>query len=265
LIQTLKEAAREFLSEASQTAVGRFRDAVRPIYGATAKGEPDHIGSAVLLDLDGTKCLLTAAHVLDQNAETSLYLGADQFALLTFNALVTALPEAGRDADRADFAIARLMPADVANLSQASFITRADISVGASPSEGRSYTCLGFPNSKNKTNRFKSSKVVPQLGIYSSIGRPASHLPDIATQHDHVLVEYNPQTSLDELGNMVSSISIRGFSGGAIIDLGMTTPEGLSLRSEPKLSALLIEMHPGKKVILGTRLNTILAAIEGKL
>ena len=161
MIQTLKEAARAFLSEASQTAVRRFRDAVRPIYGATAKGEPDHIGSAVLLNLDGTKCLLTAAHVLDQNADTSLYLGADQFALLTFDALVTALPEAGRDADRADFAIARLAPADVANLSQTSFITRADISVGAGPPKGEATPALAFRTPETRLTASRARRWFP--------------------------------------------------------------------------------------------------------
>jgi hypothetical protein len=214
LILTPKDVTREFLSEATNTAVTRYRDAIRPIYGVAERGEPNHIGSGLLLDVGGSKRLLTAAHVLDHNIQTTLYLGGDQFAPLEFEALSTEAPGGDRNADKADFAMAPLPEATIAKLTNATFINEADISPFQGSSEGRSYACLGFPNSKNKISPFKSTAVVPNLGIYSSVGRPASQLAAVATDQDHILVDYDPKTSRDQLGNKVPSISIRGFSGG---------------------------------------------------
>jgi len=263
-IQTVNEIVRARLGEASEAALTRFRDAVRPIYGVTDRGDPDHIGSAVLLDLPEGRFLLTAAHVIDWNASTTLYLGADSFAPLQFEALVTAAPSGDRDKDHADFAMARLDSDLVSSLSGAKFITEAEISRSVAPIEGQAYTCLGYPNSKNKVNPYKGTKVRPALGIYSSLGKPASLL-SIANDLNHILVDHDAKFSRDESGAQVNSIALPGFGGGAIIDVGRISAETLDAPLDPKLAALLIEGHTREKVILGTRLTTILEAVRKHL
>ena len=264
-IQTLQETTRQLLTEASQAALAKFRDAVRPIYGATGKGDPDHIGSAVLLHLEEGHFLLTAAHVLDENAHTSLYLGADDFVLLQFKAIITKAPDRDRNKDFADFAMAHLGADLVEKLSGAKFITEADISRSVASTEGRTYTILGYPNSRNKPNPHKGRKVIPCLGVYTSQGRPASQLPRIADDHDHILVDHDAKYSRDEAGAKVNSIALRGFSGGAIVDIGRLSVEALVSSTAPKLTALLIEGHPKEKVILGIKLTTVLTAIRKHL
>ena len=54
----LKAITRECNESLAARAAEKFAAAVLPIYGATARGEPDHIGSAVLLDVHGTKVLI---------------------------------------------------------------------------------------------------------------------------------------------------------------------------------------------------------------
>ena len=49
------------LKESSEGGHQWFREAVKPIYGITDKGNPEHIGSALLLDLPERCFLLTAA------------------------------------------------------------------------------------------------------------------------------------------------------------------------------------------------------------
>lgn len=264
-IITLKEVSREYLDEAAKAALAQFRDAVMPIYGVTDKGDPDHIGSAVLLHFPEGKFLLTAAHVLDWNGKTSLYLGADEFVLLEFEALITVAPHGDRDKDHADFAIARLDAEIRSKLSRAKFITEAEISWSVGPAEGRTYTCLGYPNSKNKMKPFKGTKVTPSLLPYTSTGRSASQLPNIARDGIHILVDYNAKNARDELGKKVSATDMHGCSGGAIIDLGRISADALGGKLEPKLAALFIEGHAKEKVILGTRLTSILPAIRHHL
>lgn len=261
-IQTMKEISREVLNEWTEAARVQYRGAVRPIYGATGKGDPDHIGSAILLHLDEGHVLLTAAHVLDHNHNTSLYLGGDELILLQFEALATAAPGGDRDKDHADFAIALLDPASLSKLAGAMFITKDHISSNVGSTEGRLYSCLGYPNSKNKPNPYKGTKVTPMLGSYTSVGRPSTKLPGIANDQDHILIDYDAKFSRDENGNRISSIALPGFSGGAIIDLGRMSPDSIASPPQPKLAALLIEAHAKEKVILGTKLARILNAVS---
>lgn len=264
MIKTVQEVVRERLNEASESARQRFRDAVKPIYGETKEGDPEHIGSALLLALPEGHFLLTAAHVIDWNKTTTLYIGADDFEPLQFEALVSAAPNDDRSADHADFAIAAISIELDSKLSGAKFITEAEISRSAASPEGRIYTCLGYPNSKNKVNRHKGTKVTPSLLPYTSVGRPASQLPNIATDSLHVLVDYNAKYARDETGSKVSATALRGCSGGAIIDMGQMSAETLSADFDPKLAALLIEGHAQEKVILGTRLTAILDGIRAR-
>ncbi len=76
-IQTVAEVVHERLLEATNTALNRFRSSVRQVYGATNQGRPEPLGSAILLKLREGPCVLTAAHNLDWNKHTSLYLGLD--------------------------------------------------------------------------------------------------------------------------------------------------------------------------------------------
>lgn len=261
-MQTMKEISQEIINERSEFARSYYRRAVRPIYGATVKGIPEHIGSAILLQIDELHFLATAAHVLDHNENTSLYLGGDEFILLEFESLSTASPGGNRDNDHVDFAIAQIDDAIVSRLTEAMFITKDDISPYVGSTEGRIYSCLGYPNSKNKTNPYKGIKVTPMLGLYTSVGRSSSKLRAIADDQVHILIDHDAKYSCDESGKRVSSIALPGFSGGAIIDLGRISPDTIASPPPPKLAALLIEAHAKEKVILGTRLATILSAVR---
>lgn len=139
-----------------------------------------------------------------------------------------------------------------------------DLTDAAEFTAGAVYTCLGFPNSKNKINP-KKSKVTPQLGKYSSMARSAAHLPNIATDQDHILIQCDAKRSRDVHGNVVSSYAFKGFSGGVIVELGVITTSGFSRRDAPKLAGIVIEAHAAKRVILGTRLASIRRAVEGRL
>jgi len=260
VIKTIDEISREYLDETAKFAREKFRDAVRPIYGVTERSNPDQIGSGLLLELPEGRFLLTAAHVLDHNGNTSLYLGGDDFALLQFEALASRAPEGDRTKDHADFAIARLDSNTLGKLVGAKFITEAEISRSVALAPPRAYACLGYPNSKNKIKPHHGLAIVPKLLTYTSTGAPASQLMAIANDELHVLVSYNAKYARDEDGKKVNAIKIQGCSGGAIVDLGPISPDALADPPDPKLAALLIEGHAAEKVILGTRLTAILAA-----
>ncbi|RJT42312.1 hypothetical protein D3227_00025 [Mesorhizobium waimense] len=79
----------------------------------------------------------------------------------------------------------------MAALSVAKFITEADISRSVASTEGRTYTCLGYPNSKNRVKPHKGPRVTPMLLPYTSTGKPAAQLSKIAKDEFHILVDYS--------------------------------------------------------------------------
>jgi hypothetical protein len=261
MIETIAQVIHERLVQGSEAALERFRAAVKPIYGSTGSGEPEHIGTALLLQLREGHFLLTAAHVIDWNDKTTLYLGEAGFEKLEGEAFISLAPKGDRNLDRADFALMPLDEEFVARLSAAKFVRESEISASVAETTGRTYVCLGYPNSKNKFNRHKGS-VRPALGIYSSLGRPSSELPEVAIESAHVLVDFNSKYSRDDSGARIRSTALPGFSGGAIIDLGRISKDTLNSPFDPKLAALLIEGHRDQKVILGTRISVILASFR---
>lgn len=259
-IKLVKEVARDLINEGAQSAQQHFRNCVRPIYGATDDGRPDHLGSAVLLRLAEGPFMMTAAHNLDWNKTTSLYLGVGKAELLELDATVTVVPDSGRDDDVYDFAIARLPGPLVAALGVVNFVDEADISKSVADTVGRSYTSLGYPNSKNRTPRYFDKSVTPFIATYTSNGVAMDRLgPDYAAE-THILIDFAFKFSRDETGKRVRSIKPNGFSGGAVIDLGrLSDPERLSEPPDPKLIGLFIEAHRVERAIVATRIAPAIA------
>ncbi len=158
---------RARMNELQMHAADRFRAAIRPIYGATAKSTPYHIGSAVLLKLRGVKIVLTAAHVVDQNedATTTLYLGGEA-SLVEIEAefIVTPKPSGIRDLDKLDFAAAVVPAGTLAQLGKVGWIDEADIATNAD--SDHLFSAVGFPNTINKRFDARRNVVYPKLFVF---------------------------------------------------------------------------------------------------
>lgn len=253
----MSDHARVWINNRTEAAKQSFRDAVLPIYGATDIGQPVHIGSSTLIELNEGFFLVTAAHVIDENKYTTLYLGYRSLIELEFVAFVSAPPGSDRNKDHFDCAFAKLSDEQVSELRGAKFITEDEIHGSVFPTEKRAFICLGYPNSRNKVSRDNANRVASALGSYLGMGRAASNLQGKATDAHHILVSHDTKKARDGDGSVLTPYQLRGFSGGAIIDVGNPLCSDL-----PKLAALLIEKHHREKVILGTRIKTILDAIR---
>ncbi len=266
IIKDIKTVAHERMNEASNSALSKFRNAVLPIYGADEKGLLEHIGSALLLYLPEGHFLLTAAHIIDCNTKTTLYLGIQNVLPLQFEVLITEAPNGDRKQDNFDFAIARLNTELQERLSGSKFIKEEEISRSIAITDDRIYTLLGYPNSKNKINPQKTyiRRVIPWLGIYTSIGKQSDSLKESAIEQQHILLAHGQKNSLYESGETIRTPDLHGFSGGAIIDLGPFSLDTVNSTLDPKLAALIIDYPKNKQLIRGTRLSTILKAIREK-
>lgn len=257
----LRKLARRAINEAADRA-GTYAHAVRPIYGATAEGRPEHIGSSILIDASGTKLIITAAHVIDWNDQSSLYVGLAATELLEAEFMTSMAPNDNRDDDAIDFAVARFPEKLLAALGDATFIPETMIGVPDDPSRHH-FTCIGFPNSQNKKPAPCARTMRPRRRSYTSVGRPASYLPNRARDDTHVLVDFNSKFSRNSTGARLHSGKPVGMSGGAIFDVGpLGEVANLLAPASPRLAAVFIEGHRDERVLMGTRIDQILAALR---
>lgn len=258
-ILSLAEISREQLNQGSDAA-NDLAWCIRPIYGADEATRPMHIGTALLLDLEEGPHILTAAHVVDWAEETTLYLGLHTMIEVPRTFLTTVVPDGDRHADVVDVAIAPFPPEHLVSLDSAGFLPEDQIGDWTGPSVGRSYTCIGFPNSQNRTPpRSRGNIMRPQTRIYTGTGADASRLPGRANEHAHILVNFDFKHSRMIDGRRTASGNPQGMSGGAVFDLAsLGDPAALTRPIEPKLAGLFIEAHRGAGVIMATRIAPVL-------
>src|SRR5665213_4557988 len=77
MIQSLAEAEQALMRECSDRAAPDCHKSVRPIYANTRREpRPKHSGSCTLLEIDGVRVLVTAAHIADEIGKgVKLYVG----------------------------------------------------------------------------------------------------------------------------------------------------------------------------------------------
>jgi hypothetical protein len=214
-IKTVKEVILDRLRECIEAAQARYGAAVLPIYGSNSTGGPFHIGSCVLLRLEGEPFLLTAAHVIDWHETASLYVGQSQLEPINLNFIATKRVAGSRDRDKADFAIAKL-PADfAAKLVGAKFVTESEISYADVMTKGRAFTCLGFPNSKNaRIDRVKKAITSQMASVTNLRILPDELLSELGvTGGQHIFLSHK-KYSKDLAGNKVSGPSFAASSNG---------------------------------------------------
>jgi hypothetical protein len=257
-ILSLAEVARERLNQGSDAA-NDLAWCIRPIYGADEATRPMHIGTALLLDLAEGPHILTAAHVIDWADQTTLYLGIHTTVEVPRTFLTTAAPGGDRLADVVDVAIAPFPTEHLGSLDGAGFLPETQIDNWQGPSVGRSFTCIGFPNSQNRTPpRSRPNIMRPKTRTYTGTGADVSRLPGRANEHAHILVNFDFKHSRLMDGRRTASGKPDGMSGGAVFDLGnLGDPAALTHPIEPKLAGVFIEAHRPAGVIMATRIAPI--------
>ena len=255
---------RERMDELAERAQEQLRTAVRSVYRATKDGAPDQIGSCILLDLQGLKILLTAAHIIDENKATSLYVtGVTDLVLVEAEFICSIKPRGARSNDLLDFAAARIPVSMIAQLGEG-YVRMDQIRRDSSEDKGHLFTILGHPNSANEFVDHERSTVATTLLPYSSTARFSRRLGTKAGNEgrDHLFIDYGKFSRED--GAKMESVEPPGLSGGAVIDAG--EPSDLKVfRGEviptPRLAGMVIEWWKKDRVLVASRLETILPTL----
>jgi len=246
IIKTVGEVALDRMNECTKMLAEKHLQSVRPIYGSTESDKPVHIGSCILLDYQDEKLLLTAAHVIDNNYVTTLYVGgATNLVLLTGDCLTSAMPSGDRKEDKIDVALVKLPTEVQEKLGNVHYIPEADWNTGDLPIKDRCCMCLGFPNSKNKRVNHQEKTV--------------EHTPFIYTSNLKRDVDLFQKTGGAE------SIHPRGVSGGGLFLIEeMWNPNSYKPGTPctSKLLGVLIEFHKEQKVLMFTKMSLVQEALS---
>lgn len=251
-------AAKEFGRLAAAEARKLYKNAVRPIFFTEDGTSVDLVGSSVLVNLDGQRCLVTAAHVVDQGQERSLQIGGQPgFHPLTQSRFTNKVG-GSRDNDHVDVAVSVLTPDVASSLSHLGFVTPQHQQDEPNDGEGRTFMLMGYRLSQNKFGHLTEGEL--PLKIWTCTTGPA---PVPKGQSRQFGGQYNfaldyPKRMQRSPDEPVVTTPPRGVSGGAIFeiaDLGNVAQVAAGVPPPPKLVGFFIEC-PGR-VLIGTKFKAV--------
>ena len=267
-VVTLEVAAREQMNSAVEAATAKFQKSIAPIYGSSPQGNPIHIGTCNLISWKSKRLLITAAHIIDENEHSSLYVGVDgELKQIRGSFKCTGKPEGLRERDHFDFAWLELENEDILRVSAGEFLSDQDVTCMSGHNPKALYLALGYPNSKNKKLQVAEKSIKPQVMRYSSLLKP---MPELCksmgvTGEHHFFLAHDRRKSKDPDGNVVNTLKPTGSSGGALIKMGqITSPEALFENRLPqaKLVGVLIENPRSEGVLIAVSIGLILDQVE---
>lgn len=270
IVKTLGELTFDRMNDCVKALAKKYLCSVRAIYGSTENGKANHIGSCVLLSHKNTKLLLTAAHVIDNNEITSLYIsGEHELVQLIGSCLITSPPNGNRDDDKLDFSILSLTEDVASKIGNVYYIPESEWWLGGLGEKDRCCLALGYPNSKNKKFNPSTKKIKQEPFVYTSTLKKEEELfiKVDGDQNHHYLLDYCEKYSKNETNETVNSVHPKGVSGGGLFLIeGMANPESYrpDLPCSGKLLGILIEFHKECKVLMFTKLSTIAEALTSR-
>ncbi len=235
---------------------------VIPLLGETNDCKPRPVGSAVLLEIAGKHFLLTAAHVLDENDITPLYLpGKNGFVALHGNSKRTAAPEGGRDLDRYDLDYVELPENVIESIPVPYwFLPIQLVGVDCVPTQGQHFIFTGYPH-KSVAAKYGTTKVHAQIESYTDQVCPPSLIQKAeADPNFHIVIHFDRKRAMNSDGRVVTPKERKGMSGGGV----WTGTPGLSPNGLPNLRLCGITIEHGKKnqCMVATRIVGVLEMIR---
>jgi hypothetical protein len=244
----------------------QFRRSIASIYAVKENLKPTHLGSSTLLEIDGHCILLTAAHIVDEHVETSLYVAAGGMLMPLRGDFFVTQKLRGRALDHYDIAFTKLPP-DLIEAFGDVFVPESGFCDPVACEPGRLFTAIGFPNSKNKN--FDGKKLVVRAQDYSftSVHKEVPWLSKKLTGNGefHLQLMYDKRVRR-ESGVIDNAFFPRGLSGGPVVDCGRPSQVFLSqqpLVPKPLIAGITIELKHRR--LIAVRMDAILPSIRREL
>ena len=270
LIEPLDQAVRKRIYEVSDAAHQKFQSSVRPIFRALKGERLELFGSCLLLQVDGTKYIATAAHIADSIPESRLYVAGTentQPVQIVGTIYSTKAPSADRKRDKLDIAFAILSDDAAKRLGAVTFTNANAICHNQASPAHRRYMAIGYPISRNKgkiNHQEHSMKLVSWRYVAGVSNIPALET-ELGVSGDYHFFQTYSKYSKDAEGNKVSSVSPRGLSGGALVDLGNFSSMQSFESAKPfsgTLAGMVIEKHKSHSALVAVYIQKVIEAIR---
>ena len=255
----LNEAsARE--SEERRLLAERLQESVVPLFIGDSAGQPDRIGSCVLVRLDSDFFAFTAAHVV-RSADSALLLAPSEGRggkLLPLPPCTAHLNFSGSDNDP-DVGVLVLPEHQLGPFRQHVFLAGTAIDQDDRPDDhglASFYFVLGYSASRTQVKVSKAKRHIHQQSFHCSTYPvdAAEYLQEEVSQADHILLDFDHKEIVIG-GRRVNPPRLQGVSGGGIFHISRETKQG-------PLVAIATQNRRSSRLIVGTRIKHFLAMVR---
>lgn len=278
MIELLHEAEQRRLRECATQAGADFVDSVLAIYRSSDASDrrPEHIGSCILLDIDGTPVVATAAHIADDISEgATLFVASPArpqlVPIVGGDIKTTPKPPKGRKFDHSDNAYWRIPDDVVESLGAANFLGPSRLSHNRAPQERRYYTALGYAVSRNSEGVDHEQRTItftPSMHTSNAVSEPKLTRKLSSPVDQHIFVRF-AKFAQDADGMEMETFYPEGMSGGALLDLGDFTSYAIyagSTKHRARLAGVIIEYHGDKyRALVAVKIGPIVDGIRNTL
>lgn len=234
---------------------------ITAIYRVDASSNPEQFGTGVFLNVGDHYFLVTAAHVLDDNKDSTLYIPSNKSGVLVTleGASFKSIADGGdRNNDRTDVGVVMLKPDLVDEIRRGSFLPVAMADVDDIGKQGDIYIAMGYPAKKNEQVDLAKKTFKRSPASYTANILPDEKLSAIGVQRgSHLLLAFKKRHSRDTTGKDITAPDPYGMSGGPLWRFDIYTGQQPSSR----LVGILIEWRDEVGGILAVRVPIVLAGI----
>jgi hypothetical protein len=276
-IELLHEAEQRRTRECATQAAAEFIDSVLAIYRSNDAGErrPEHIGSCILLDIDGTPVVATAAHIVDNIPEGATLFVASPVRpqlvpIMGGKVKSTPKPPKGRDHDHSDSAYWQMPDDVVAILGPGNFLGSSRLAHNRAPLERRLYTALGYAVERNAhgvDHERRTITFVPSMHTSNAVSEPKLTRRLNSQEDQHIFVRFAKRAQ-DADGVEMKTFHPEGLSGGALLDLGDFTSYDIytgDTKYRARLAGMIIEYHGDRRALVAVKIGPIVSGIRNAL
>jgi hypothetical protein len=248
-----KEEEKRLLTE-------RLQESVVPLF-IYRDGQPDRIGSCVLVHLDSEFYAFTAAHVIRDASSATLFAPSEgRGGKLRPLPPCTAHLESSGGANDLDVGVLALAARRLGAFQHHAFLGDAEIDQEDQPDDQddlRSfYFVLGYSASRTQVKVSKAERRIHQQSFRFSTQpvEAAEYLQERMSKSDHILLDFDHKEIRVE-GRLASPPKLQGVSGGGIFQISRKAMRG-------PLVAIATENRRRSRLILGTRIKHFLAMVR---
>jgi len=248
-----KEEEKPLLTE-------RLQESVLPLF-IYRDGQPDRIGSCVLVRLDSEFYAFTAAHVIRDAGSATLFAPSEgRGGKLQPLPPCTAHLESSGGANDLDVGVLALAAGHLGALQHHVFLADAEIDQEDQPDDQDDdwsfYFVLGYSASRTQVKISKAERRIHQQSFRFST-QPldaAEYLQERMSKSDHILLDFDHKEIRVE-GRRASPPNLQGVSGGGIFQVSRK-----AMRCA--IVAIATENRRRSRLILGTRIKHFLAMVR---